>query len=337
MGIRITTNRVHITTEITQNDVRELDKIENLKYIQIGNYINNESLELIDEYITDRNQDIQFRIFGFDKTICNLKFLEYIKHIKNISIDTLKSVEGLDYLGMLAGLEKLNISVLDLDNIQFLNKISLNLKNLGISTASSKQQINLSILKRFPNLESLFLYNIKDDLKKIIDLKNLHKLTINGINLPDLTNINETNIRDLSIGYINDCNLDHLSGNKKLNVLELNKITKIDNIEILKELPKLSYVKLNQLGQIERLPSLMNNKMIEHIVLDNMRSLKDVSELELAPNLKYIEMYQMKLLEVDDIASVLSNKNLINAKCFTGGIKKDRVIKALIKEKNLDF
>ena len=213
----------------------------------------------------------------------------------------------------------------------------MNLKNLGISTASSKQQINLSILKRFPNLESLFLYNIKDDLKKIIDLKNLHKLTINGINLPNLTNINETNIRDLSIGYINDCNLDHLSGNKKLNVLELNKISKIDNIEILKELPNLSYVKLNQLGQIERLPSLMNNKMLEHIVLDNMRSLKDVSELELAPNLKYIEMYQMKLLEVDDIASVLSNKNLINAKCFTGGIKKDRVIKALIKEKNLDF
>jgi len=73
MGIRITTNRVHITTEITQNDVKELDKIENLKYIQIGNYINNESLELIDEYITDRNQDIQFRIFGFDKTICKFR------------------------------------------------------------------------------------------------------------------------------------------------------------------------------------------------------------------------------------------------------------------------
>ena len=337
MGIRVTTNRVHITTEITQNDVRELDKIENIKYIQIGNYINNESLKLIDEYIMDRNQAIQFRIFNFDNTICNLKFLEYIKHIKNISIDTLKSVEGLDYLGMLEGLEKLNISVLDLDDIHFLNKISLNLKKLGISTASSKQQIDLSILKRFPNLESLFLYNIKDDLKKLIDLKKLQKLTINGINLPDLTNINKTNIRDLSIGYINDCNLEHLRGNKKLNVLELNKISKIDSIEILKELPNLSYVKLNQLSKIERLPSLMNNKMLEHIVLDNMKGLKDVSELEFAPSLKHIEMYQMKLLEVDDIASILSNKNLINAKCFTGGIKKDRTIRALIKEKNLDF
>jgi len=336
MGIRVTTNRVHITTEITQNDVRELDKIENIKYIQIGNYINNESLKLIDEYIMDRNQAIQFRIFNFDNTICNLKFLEYIKHIKNISIDTLKSVEGLDYLGMLEGLEKLNISVLDLDDIRFLNKISLNLKKLGISTASSKQQINLSILKRFPNLESLFLYNVKDDLKKLIDLKKLQKL-INGINLPDLTNINKTNISDLSIGYINDCNLDHLRGNKKLNVLELNKISKIDSIEILKELPNLSYVKLNQLGKIERIPSLVNNKMLEHIVLDNMKGLKDVSELEFAPNLKYIEMYQMKLLEVDDIASILNNRNLINAKCFTGGIKKDRAIRALVKEKNLEF
>gem|GEM_PF-2067887 len=332
----MTTNRVHITTEITQNDVRELDKIENIKYIQIGNYINNESLKLIDEYIMDRNQAIQFRIFNFDNTICNLKFLEYIKHIKNISIDTLKSVEGLDYLGMLEGLEKLNISVLDLDDIRFLNKISLNLKKLGISTASSKQQINLSILKRFPNLESLFLYNVKDDLKKLIDLKKLQKL-INGINLPDLTNINKTNISDLSIGYINDCNLDHLRGNKKLNVLELNKISKIDSIEILKELPNLSYVKLNQLGKIERIPSLVNNKMLEHIVLDNMKGLKDVSELEFAPNLKYIEMYQMKLLEVDDIASILNNRNLINAKCFTGGIKKDRAIRALVKEKNLEF
>ena len=77
--------------------------------------------------------------------------------------------------------------------------------------------------------------------------------------------------------------------------------------------------------------------MLEHIVLDNMKGLKDVSELEFAPSLKHIEMYQMKLLEVDDIASILSNKNLINAKCFTGGIKKDRAIRALIKEKNLDF
>ena len=157
----MTKNRVHVTAEITPKDVRELDKIVNLKYIQIGNYINNESLKLIDDYIMDRNQDIQFRIFSFDKTICNLKFLEYIKHIKNISIDTLKSVEGLDYLAMLEGLENLNVSILDLDDIQFLNKVNLNLKKLGLSTANSKQQINLSILKRFLNLETLFLYNIK--------------------------------------------------------------------------------------------------------------------------------------------------------------------------------
>jgi hypothetical protein len=336
MGIKIITNRAHVTNEVTEQDIFEMEKVVDLKYIQIGNYICENSLRILDEYILRRNRDIQFRIFRFDNSICNLQFLKHIKNVKNLSIDTIQTVEGLEYLSELKEIESLAINIFDLDNIEFLKHVNLDLKKLSLGTENSKNKIDLLILNRFLNLEALFLYKIKDDLVKLLEVKKLKKLTLNGINLPDLQFIKNSNIVDLAIGYTNNCNLDYLKGNSNINTLELSRIKKINDVDIIKEIPSLEYIKLNQLNNIEEIPDIRNNQYLQHIILDNMKKLNNISELEFVPNLKYIEMYQLKLIEIEQIECLLRNKNIIKLNCSTGIAKKDKIIKQLINEKRGD-
>lgn len=337
MGIHITANRVQVSKEITLNDLHEMDTIPVINHIQIANYIDNNSLKMINDYIAQRDPHISFRVYRFDKTICNLQFLKYLKDIRNLSIDALPTVESLELLGYLESLEKLRIHTDDLNDIVFLDQVSLNLSDLTLVTQKEKTQIDLSILERFPNLRSLFLYKVKDDLNKLTRIKNLQSLTLNAISLPTLDFLNNTKVAKLSIGYITDCDLSQIYGNNQINSLELNSIRKIKEVEVIKNLPNLSYCKINRLSQLERIPELNNHNSLEYLTLDTLSKLKDISNLEFAPNLKYLKIYQAKALEPNDICQILNNKNLLKVKCTTGSIKKDRAIEALLTERGLNY
>ena len=336
MGIRISLNKAHIIDEINQEDLKELDKIKNLECIQIWDYLSKESLIVLDEYIIKRNKDIQFRIYGFIGTICDLKFLKYLKNIRNLSIDAIRTVEGLDNLRFLLRLEKLKIKIDNLFDLEFLNYVNSGLDELSLGTERILNNIDLSLLKRFRKLKVLFLYKINDDYHKLISLKNLEKLTFKAINLPNLSFISQTNIKELSIGHINNCVLDQLKGNNQLTKLELNNMLKIKNIDVIKDIPNLFCLKINQLRILTAIPDLKNNQFLESIYIKNMNKLTDIKALEFVPNLKYLEINKTRLLEVADLRLVLNNKNLIKAKCLIGGAKKEHEVRKIIKEKGLE-
>lgn len=324
-------NRVEILTDLTLDEANEIKCIEKLKYIQISKDITQQALKIINSVILSERQDIQFRVYGFYNIECDLKFLKFLTNITDLSIGEMDSVQNIDTIGVLSKMKKLRIYLNKLDDISFLERVTPNITSLMLGTGINNSKINFNIVERFQFLKSLFLYKINYGFDSLKNMESLTNLTINASKIKDFTFLNNTNIGDLSLGMISNNDCTTLSGNTKIKNIELWKINKLLDLNVLLYLPYLERARIYQNNSIERIPDLSTCVNIKTLIFDELKNLKDISQLAYVPNIESIEFYQTKLIDFTDIENVLKNPSIKNFICKTGSVKKDKLINDLIK------
>lgn len=336
MSYKINMNRIEIFDDLSFNEANEIKDNQNIKYIQISKEIPQQALKLVNDIILTERSDIQFRVYGFYGIECNLKFLENLTNIVDLSIGEINSisVNNIDALSCITNLKSLRICFDELKDISFLTNLNPNIINLMLGTGIKNSHLDFSIIERFQFLESLFIYKINNGFSILKNLNRLKKLTINSSNIREFTFLKETNINTLSLGMMRNCDCSTLRGNEKINYLELYSLNGLDDLSILSELPKLECGSIIQNNRIERIPELRRCEDIKVLVLDRIKRLSDISELAFVPNVERIEIYQAKLVDLLSIEEILKNPSLKSLKCTTGSMKKDRQIKELIEEYN---
>lgn len=200
----------------------------------------------------------------------NIKTLEYTYDGTKLDFSPLNQ-EAIEYL-------TLNIQTKTIPNIEELLGNYSDLNSLQIKTLE-KANVNLTILKKHPNLEFLELNNVNvSNLNDIVNLKNLTTLGIcnSGVTV-DLTNIDK--LTKLDYIYIEGCSVKNLNGIGKLTQLldlALTNCTGITN-------------KLN-----------LNN---EKLVYVNFAK-SDIQDISFAKNLKNLRSLNISETKVTEISAL---------------------------------
>ncbi len=332
MSYKININRVEVFDDLILDEANEIKLNQNIKYIQISKEVPQHILEMINSVILSERSDIQFRIYGFYGVECNLSFLEGLTNVVDLSIGEMKSVINLDILGKLVNLQRLRVYLDKLDDISFLSKLNSNLISLMIGTGLNNSNLDIGIIEKFKELESLFLYKINYGYKSLKNMGALKSLTINSCKINEFRFLEETNINNLSIGMMKNSDFSSLCGNRKIRKLELQRLSRLSNLDLLSSLPNLEYCNVSNNNYIEKVPNMRKCDGIKELIFDCIKNLSDISELAYIPNIEKIEMYQLKLVELLVIEDILKKSSLKKLICTTGSIKKNKQIKELIEE-----
>lgn len=332
MSYKCNVNRVEIYGSLSLEEALEISDHDNLKYIQISKGVTEETLELVNDIILCKRKDIQFRVYGFRDKICNLEFLERLTNITDLSIGEMDFAENLEAIEKLHDLRRLRVNLNCLNNINFLQNVTDGIVDLMLGTEMNDNSLNLDIVTKFHNLQSLFVYKINDGFEALTNLNYLKKLTINASKITDFTFLKSGSVEEISLGMIKNNDGHTLHGNPKIKRLELWKLDKLVDLNILSKLPSLEYARIFQINSIVSLPDLRKCTNLKTLIFDELKNLTDISELAFAPSIENIEFYQAKSIDLLQIEDILQNPSIKKFKCKTGSVKKDKKINEIIEK-----
>ncbi|MDR2051390.1 MAG: hypothetical protein LBQ63_06430 [Deltaproteobacteria bacterium] len=209
-----------------------------------------------------------------------------------------------------------------------------NIRKLSLSSWENVDNIDaLSRLARFRKLKVLDL-SYKKNIDALAELPELESLTLSGVTPASLSFINRlAGLKRLRIhrGSIHD--FSELYGNESIVALQLFRIANLDSAELVARLPNLEALELSQLRHISKLPDLSAHQKLRHVLLDDMKSLADLSGLE---HCAALESFHFSMcppcFALDGPLPVLRNRRLRQCALYTSSAKKNEQFGKLIAE-----
>lgn len=330
MGYTCSGNRVEIRGELTSAEAEEIKSNETVKYIQISAALSPETLTTVNQVILSVRDDVQFRVYGFRDTVCDLAFLELLDQIVDLSVGEMDAVLNPASMEKLPRLKKLRVSLGQLKDLSFLETVTPGLTGLMLGTGITGSKLELDVIRRFRGLESLFVYKINRGFDVVGHLEGLRDLTVNASKVSDFSFLRGTGVERLSLGMLNNFDETSLYGNAVIRQLELWKLNRLEDAELLLHLPGLAHVRFYQMSRMVRIPDLGACAGLRTLILDEVKNLESLLGLESLPGIERIEIYQAKAVEPAMVERVLKNPSLKKMVCQTGSAKKDRQIAELI-------
>ncbi len=227
------------------------------------------------------------------------------KHDVELTIST-ENYSGYNNFYLYDGkVESINLSDLDLINLQDLLPFAATLKTLSLEDCSIK---NLNNIEDFQHLESLKISGgiLSSEIEKIQFLQKLKSLELINLELKNLEFLNSLILLEfLDISYNNFTEIRGLSNLKKLKKIKINsdKIKTIGDINTINSLEviDLSYSKFDDYKTIERFQNLKEINF-------RFSSITKVSNLKLLPNLKKLDL---SFTRIDDMVNLGEIPSLI--------------------------
>ena len=208
-------------------------------------------------------------------------------------------------------IQNLQIDLWEIRDLQEVSKLT-NLKRLGI-TKNVKSQVSLKILEPLQNLEVLYT-SVSQDIETVGKLKRLRFLTLREIkheNLEFLKTLDNLRVLWLSLGSYSD--FSGLSGIKNLQKLSVHQVRGVNtealgqifkdcqelwalklvnlkhitNLDFVPNMPKLRYLSLEGIKNLDTFNLIKNSKTLETVTgydcrpadksLDGLKKLKEIS------------------------------------------------------------
>lgn len=291
--------------------------------IQISEPIGEKEADLLENLVFSRRPDILFRVYGHYSSKCDLRFLKRIPSIQKLSVDCLMKASGIEVVTEFKALEKLAVGVFELDNFNFLDDIDPNLKELNLYGTRSKKP-RLDAVRRFTQLEKLYLEGQYKGIEVINDLKKLQKIVLRSISTTDvnyLSGLEHLWSVDVKLGGIK--NFDALTSLPNLKYLELWQVRELADITFISDLKKLQNLFLQSLPNVTHLPNLKRLTRLRRICLENLKNLQDVSSLRTAPALKEFIYVLAQNQQPENLLPALENMNVDSVCCMFGSDKKN--------------
>ena len=245
---------INILRDIKKSDISKIISEERIHSLQFYEFKtpNNRTWETLNEFFK-KYPDIRLRILWYNQM--DFSFYQLIPSLRKLSI---ASYLTKDFTPLLANCE---------------------LTSLGIEETKSVAT-DLSFIRKFSKLESLYIDGMKKGLESISELSELKTLTLRGVKMKDLDIIHGLNkLRELNLLYGSYKNLDGIANLADLEVLEISRTRQIPNYNFLNSLSNLRSLCFEGMSQLERLPSLRGLKNLTKIQIDNNSRLADINSV----------------------------------------------------------
>jgi len=252
--------------------------------------------------------DATLRVFGgYDGSIADLEFLRFFPRLRHFAADSLYDrIHSFDGLAHLEDLESLGLG-------------------------STKRQISLAGLSRFPSLRSLFIEGPHKNYEVISGFTDLEDLTLRSVTLPDLSILLPlTRLRKLDIKLGGTRDLGLLPRVGRIRYLELWRIRGLDDLSSVADMPALQHLFLQALKGVTRLPSFAASTELRRVDLETMKGLTDLSPLAEAPNLEILNLVDMRHLEPDALRPFVGHRSLRAGIWGLGSFKKNHAAQDLL-------
>ncbi len=222
-----------------------------------------------------------------------------------------------------------------LTSLQGLRHLPSNVESLTIGWA--KRKLDLSVLKQFTRLKTLYLEGQTKNIDVLSGLTTLEDLTLRSITLPDLSlllPLDQLRSLDLKLGGTKDLSLLPRIG--RLLYLEIWLVRGFSNLDPVSELSSLKCLFLQALKGVTRLPDLSRCISLRRIDLENMKGLRDLRPLLTAPALEDVSLVEMQHLRVEDVAPLAAMPRLRRANIGLGSLRKNAAAQALLNVPDLE-
>lgn len=319
-----------ISSDVGRQELKWLRDNPKVTSIQFSTQLPTKIINRLEKIIFKNRPDIFLRVYGFYGEVCDLSFLEYIPSLRKVSADCIQQATGIEVVTKLRDLEILGVGIFDLDNFDFLDSINPNLKELYLhQTKSSKPRIDS--IKRFQNLEFLYLEKQQKGIESISQLKNLKKILLRSISTPNvdyLIGLNELWSVDIKLGGIKS--FEALATLPKLKYLEIWQVRGLSDISFLSKLKGLQNLFLQSLPQVTQLPNLDNLNDLRRVRFESMKGLDNYSSIGKTKSIKDFILLDASNVEPSSLEPLLVNDKIEMFSCWFGSDKKNNEFEDLL-------
>ncbi len=241
------------------------------------------------------------------------------------------AAEDFEFLRYFPGLERLNVQVPIIKNIDGLRHVADSLKEFTL--ASTTVRLSLGPVASCARLESLHLQRHVKDFGALRSLTRLRYLGISGISLPDLSALLPfVHLRSLFLGFCKPIDLVLLGRFTELEALHIIKINNLLDLSALRLARNLRRIELEWLPHVETLPELSELVMLEELEIQSMKSLRDISSIATAPALRYLGLWDCKGLTPQSFECLIGHPALKHLNFGVGRLKDNKAIASMFPE-----
>jgi hypothetical protein len=328
-------DRVEFSDPLTRFDVQKLVATPKIRVLQCSRPIQESTWHLLNSKFFPRRPEVQLRLYGFYTYECDLSFTARMVNVQHFSADCLINATGVEHVTEMPNLQSLQIAIYNLKSFDFLWHLPVGLTSLLLGATRSIKP-DLLPLSRLKQLTQLYLEGQQKNIDVLADLVELEDVTLRSISTPNLDylcNLPRLWSLDIKLGGIS--NLSAIEGMGGIKYLELWNIRGLRDIGVISHLPGLQNLFLQSLPLITAIPALRESRQLRRVLLQNLKGLADLSELQWAPALEEFVLLQGGSLQVDDLNPLLSNPSLRRAVAYFGSVKKNERFAQLLAERGI--
>jgi len=283
---------INIYADIKNSDIPKIIAEENIHSLQLYEFKNpnNRTWETINEFFK-RYPEIRLRVLWYDKQ--DLSFYNQIPNVRKFSI---ASFNTKDYSNLISNTK---------------------LKYFGIEETKSKA-VDLSFIREFKDLESLYVDGMKKGLENVRYLNELKTLTFRGVKLENLDFLTELKkLQELNLLFGSYKNLDSISKLKQLKSIAFSRVRQIPNFDFLNSLKNLEKIEFEGMSKMESIPNLSELEKLERIHIHNNLRLQNIRPVGEIPNLKLLQLSFAENQKSTEIKNLISQSAEILMKSNT--------------------
>lgn len=330
MFIEFSKGKIEIKNKLSEEIVYEMLEYKDLETIQFSEPVDHHTLELLNNVIFSKRDDIELRVYGADNS--DLSFLSILHNVSRFTVDCIvEEVVNLDSITQLKKLKELHIGIFSLDSFEILNHVPDSLESITLGQTKSKKP-DLSVLGRFSKLKKIYIEGHTKNIDVIGSLKQIEDVTLRSIttkNIEFLTPLIKMSSLDIKLGGIK--NFSAIESMENIQYLELWQIRDLKDLSFISSLTGLQSLFLQSLKNVELLPVFKGLSKLKKIHLEDMKGLKDISSLGEAPALAEFTHSSAMNMDYEDYIPLLKNQSVERVSVGFGSVKRNKAFETMLK------
>jgi hypothetical protein len=238
------------------------------------------------------------------------------------------SAEDLEFLRDFSGLEKLNVQVPVIKDIDGLRHVAESLTEFSL--ASTTTRLSLKSVAACTLLESLHIQNHVKDFDALRSLHSLSYLGIPGISLPDLSSLLPfKHLRSLFLGFCKPIDLGLIGNFAELEAMNIVKMNNLPDLASLRLARNLRRIELAWLPHVVTLPVFSKFDNLEEFEIESMKSLCEITSIAAAPAIRYLGLWDCRGLTPESFKCPIGHPKLKRLNFGVGRLKDNKAIAAM--------
>ena len=290
-------------------------------------------LKKVDGLCEIYGDELEIRFYGHYSGAFNAKVIASVPHVVNLSIDCLQRIENHEEIAKLQNLKSLSFGVYYFEDKLFLSQLNLKAIKKLVVGENHKKNIDLSCLSKCEALEELYIVGHTKNIDRLSSLPKLKKLSLGSIGKKQsLQFVNKISSLESLMLLLGGRESFEEVVNPNLKKIEIIRVRGLERLGDLSRFPELSYLQIEDQIKIREVNferPLLKLQDFKVITCKSLNRLNGLSKLEGLGNLRIYGT----AIELNDLLSIELPKTLKVFAFYTGAVKKDKEIRAILDKR----